>query len=135
MRVLIAVALAVAVALLAAWLQRRRPGSPVTTSHHVPTAVARTDFARPEAAWLVAVFTSATCSSCAAVAADAAALVAEDVVVHEVEVAADAELHRRYGIDAVPTTVLCDAEGAVRRSFLGPVTRSELEDALQDLRG
>ena len=48
-RLVLAVALAAAVALLAAWLQRRRPGAaPVVERHHVPTAVARADFARPD---------------------------------------------------------------------------------------
>ena len=66
-RLLLAVVLAAAVALVAAWLQRRRPGAgPVVDRHHVPTALDRADFTRPDADWLVVVFTSATCGTCAA---------------------------------------------------------------------
>ena len=53
---------------VAAYLQRRqRPPAPIRTGYSVPAQVDRADFDRPEAPWLVAVFTSATCSSCAGV--------------------------------------------------------------------
>ena len=57
-RALTAVALA-GIVLLVAWtLQRRRPAdAPVRTGYAVPTQVARADFVRPEAPWLVVVFT------------------------------------------------------------------------------
>lgn len=133
-RLVVAFALAAAVALLAAWLQRRRPGAgPAPTRHHVPTLVDRGDFDRPGAPWLVVVFTSATCSSCAAVLAAARPLASGDVVIEEAEVVGRADLHRRYGIDAVPTTVVVDRSGAVRRHFLGPVTADQLRDALTEL--
>ena len=67
LRLLPAVVLATVVALVAVWLQRRRPGAaPVVERHHVPTSVDRADFVRPTADWLVVVFTSATCGTCAA---------------------------------------------------------------------
>jgi hypothetical protein len=56
------------------------------------------------------------------------------VATQEVEVAAEPGLHERYGIDAVPTTVLCDAHGGVIRSFLGPVTATHLWAAVADAR-
>ena len=50
----------------------------------------------------------------------------DEVVVEEVEVGARADLHERYGIEAVPTIVVADAEGVVRGSFLGPPSTAEL---------
>jgi hypothetical protein len=134
-RLVLAVALAAAVALLATWLQRRRPGAaPVVERHHVPTAVARADFARPEAEWLVVVFTSATCGTCAATWEVARQLDSPSVAAQEVEVTAEPALHERYGIDAVPTTVICDAHGGVVQSFLGPVTATHLWAAVAEAR-
>lgn len=134
-RLVPAVVLATAVALLAAWLQRRRPGAaPVVDRHHVPTAVDRADFARPDADWLVVVFTSATCDSCAATWEVARQLDSSAVVTQEVEVAAEPALHERYGIDAVPTTIVCDAAGGVVSSFLGPVSATHLWAAVAEVR-
>ena len=134
-RLVPAVVLAAAVALLAGWLQRRRPGAePVVDRHHVPTAVDRADFARPDAEWLVVVFTSATCGTCAATWEVAGQLDSPSVAAQEVEVTAEPTLHERYGIDAVPTTVICDAAGGVVRSFLGPVTATHLWAAVAEAR-
>jgi hypothetical protein len=134
-RLLPAVVLATVVALLAAWLQRRRPAaSPVIDRHHVPTSVDRADFVRPTADWLVVVFTSATCSTCAATWEVARQLDSPAVAVQEVEVGAEVALHERYGIDAVPTTIVCDAEGGVVQSFLGPVTATHLWAAVAEAR-
>jgi hypothetical protein len=134
-RLLPAVVLATAVALLAIWLQRRRPAAgPVVERHHVPTSVARDDFVRPDADWLVVVFTSATCDSCAATWEVARQLESPAVATQDVEVTVEPALHERYGIDAVPTTVVCDGEGGVVRSFLGPVTATHLWAAVAEAR-
>ncbi len=125
------VALAVVVAVV---LDRRRPDAPTQARWAVPTQLDRGDFARPEAPWLVAVFTSATCDSCAGVVAKAVPLDGGEVVVQEVEIGADPALHRRYGIDAVPCLVVADAEGVVRASFVGPPTATDLWATLADLR-
>ena len=125
------VALAVVVAVV---LDRRRPDAPTQARWAVPTQLDRGDFARPQAPWLVAVFTSATCDSCAGVVAKAVPLDGGEVVVQEVEIGADPTLHRRYGIDAVPCLVVADAEGVVRASFVGPPTATDLWATLADLR-
>ena len=125
------VALAVVVAVV---LDRRRPDAPTQARWAVPTQLDRGDFVRPEAPWLVAVFTSATCDSCAGVVAKAVPLDGGEVVVQEVEIGADPALHRRYGIDAVPCLVVADAEGVVRASFVGPPTATDLWATLADLR-
>ncbi len=56
------VVLAVIVAVV---LDRRKPEAPTQARWAVPAQLDRADFARPDAPWLVAVFTSATCDSCA----------------------------------------------------------------------
>jgi hypothetical protein len=134
-RIATAVVLAAAV-LVVAWVsqRRRRPDAPVRTGFTVPQQLDRQDFDRPDAPWLVAVFTSATCDSCRSVWDKVRHLEAAAVVVQELEVGARKDLHERYGIDAVPTTVVADAEGVVRESFLGPVTATDLWAAVAELR-
>ena len=128
--VLIAVAVAVAVV-----LERRRPDAPTQARWAVPSQLDRDDFTRPDAAWLVAVFTSATCDSCAQVVAKAGPLESPEVALQEVEFAARGDLHRRYGIDAVPCIVVADAEGVVRASHVGPATATDLWATLAEVRG
>ena len=125
-RLLVAGVLLVGAVALALVLRRRRPDEPVRTSWAVPTWLDRSDFASPAAPWLVAVFTSATCRSCQATVDTARPLAGAEVAVEEIEVRDRPDLHQRYGIEAVPTVVIVDAEGAVRGSFIGPPTTAEL---------
>ena len=127
--VVVLVALAVVVARV---VERRRPDAPTQPQWSVPSQLDRADFARPEAPWLVVLFTSATCASCAKARRDAAVLESVEVAVQEVELAADPELHRRYAIDAVPTIVVADRDGVVRASFLGPPTATDLWGAVAE---
>jgi len=134
-RLLVAVALA-AVALVVAWALQRRQGTdaPVRTGFEVPTQLDRADFDRPEAPWLVAVFTSATCDTCRGVWERAQPLASDAVAVQEIEYRARRDLHDRYAIEAVPATLIVDAEGVVRSSFLGPVTATDLWAAVAEVR-
>jgi hypothetical protein len=127
--VLIALAMAVAVV-----LERRRPDAPTQARWAVPSQLDRDDFTRPDAAWLVAVFTSATCDSCAQVVAKAGPLESPEVALQEVEFAARGDLQRRYGIDAVPCIVVADAAGVVRASHVGPATATDLWATLAEVR-
>ncbi|MFN0093117.1 MAG: thioredoxin family protein [Acidimicrobiales bacterium] len=133
-RLLLAALIAAAAAALAWWLQRRRPPAPTQAGFSAPTQLDRADFPRPEARWLVAVFTSASCGTCADTTMKAAALESDTVAVAEVEVGAAKALHRRYGIEAVPIVAVADHLGAVRASFVGPVAAAELWAALAELR-
>lgn len=128
---LVLVSVAVVVAIV---LQRRRPAAPSGPSWNVPAQLDRSDFREPSAPWLVAVFTSATCATCGDVAMKARALCSDAVVVQELEVTAEADLHRRYGIDAVPLVLIADSEGVVVRHFLGPVTATDLWAAVAEAR-
>jgi hypothetical protein len=134
-RLLIALVLA-ALALTVAWvLQRRqRPDAPVRTGYAVPAQLDRADFARPEAPWLVVVFTSATCGTCAATWDKARPLSSDNVAVQEVEHGAERALHDRYAIEAVPTTLVADEQGVVHKSFVGPLTATDLWAAVAEAR-
>jgi hypothetical protein len=121
---LVVVAVAAGVALL---VRRRMHVEPPTQpAFQVPTQLDRADFARPDAPWLVVVFTSASCDACALVTAKAQALASPEVAVQQVPYQSERALHDRYRIDAVPALVLADAEGVVRYSVLGPVTATDL---------
>jgi hypothetical protein len=131
--ILVAVAaVAVAVALV---LRRRQSAEPARgPSWTVPTLLDRADFERPDAPWLVAVFSSATCLACADTWDKAALLESDAVAVQELEATARRDLHDRYGIDAVPLVLVADAAGVVRRHFVGPPTATDLWAALAELR-
>ena len=134
-RALIALTLAVLAVAVAAVVQRRqRTDAPVRTGYAVPAQVDRADFARPDAPWLVAVFTSATCGTCAGVWEKARHLESGAVAVQEVEHGADRALHDRYAIEAVPVSLVVDAAGVVQASFVGPVTATDLWAAVAEAR-
>lgn len=129
---LVIVAVVAVVALVVRW--RRVPDAPTQRRFSAPEQLDRNDFARPDAPWLVAVFSSATCDACAQVAAKAHVLECDDVAVVEVEYTANRSLHERYSIDAVPTVVVADAQGVAAATFLGPMTATDLWAAVAEAR-
>jgi hypothetical protein len=135
-RIALAVAL-VAVAALVAWAleRRRRPSAPTQGTATIPRQLDRRDFARPEAPWLVVLWSSRNCESCRDLFDKISPLSSDDVAVTEVEYQTDPELHRRYRIDAAPVTIVVDREGVTRASFAGRFAATELWAALADLRG
>jgi hypothetical protein len=135
-QVLVAVVVAAVAVAVAAVLRRRRAAEPPSQprTYLAPVQLDRADFARPEAPWLVAVFSSATCQTCAAMVAKAQVLASESVAVDDVEVGARAALHRRYEIDAVPIVVIADRDGVVRKSFVGPASATDLWAAVAEAR-
>lgn len=127
--------LALAAVAVAYVIQRRQqPAAPTATGYNVPDRVDRSDFARPDAPWLVAVFTSATCATCAGTWEKARLLDSEAVACAEIEVTVEKALHDKYRINGVPATVVTDADGVVQASFLGPVTATDLWATLAELR-
>lgn len=117
-------------------IRRRRevdaPSQP--RSFSMPAQLDRADFDRPDAPWLVIVFSSGTCQTCADVVAKARVVACRDVVVQEVEFTAARRLHERYGIDAVPTLVVADSAGVVKAGFLGPMSATDLWAAVAEAR-
>lgn len=133
-RILLAGAVVLLAAVVAVVLERRRPEAPTQGTWAVPAQLDRADFDRPDAPWLVAVFTSATCDSCAQAVQRSQVLVSDAVGVQEVEVKARPDLHERYHIEAVPIIVVADAEGVVRTSFTGPPSATDLWAAVAEVR-
>lgn len=142
-RLVVAVAVALVAALVAFLLQRARRAAAPTQglivgedglAASVPTQLDRADFDSPGAPWLVAVFTSATCDTCAAVWERAQVLASDEVTVANIEARQRADLHRRYRIDSVPLVVIADRGGLVRTHFLGPLRATDLWGALAELR-
>jgi len=134
-RALVAVAIVVIAALVAEVVRRRRRADPPTQPRYeLPSQLDRTDFERPDAPWLVAVFTSETCSTCADVVTKSEVLRSDDVAVTNVTYQARKDLHERYAIDAVPCLVVADGVGVVQAGFVGPVSATDLWAALARLR-
>lgn len=139
-RLLLALAIAVVAGGVALAMRRRTDAPTQAVRGHVPEQLDRGDFDEPGTPWLVALFTSATCDTCADVRAKAEVLAVDDTVAVSVaEFPNRRDLHDRYHIDAVPLVVVADNAGVVRRSFLGPVTATDLWAAVaaarDDVRG
>ena len=113
----------------------RHTDPPAANTHHVPSQLDRSDFDATHVPWLVAVFTSAKCETCQGVWDLALQLESEFVAVQEIEATRNKQLHERYRIDGVPTLVIADSSGSVKRAFLGPMTSNDLLSALRELGG
>ena len=132
-RLILAIAVVAVAAAVAQFVRRRRAADPPTQPRfEVPAQLDRADF--PGAGWLVVVFTSESCSTCADVVRKAEVVRCDDVAVDVVPYQTRGELHRRYSIDAVPCLVIADPAGVVCRSFLGPVTATDLWAAIANAR-
>ena len=134
-QILIAVGVfAVALAVGAVLRRRRTVDAPTQPTFSAPAQIDRADFAEVSTPWLVAVFSSATCTTCADVVAKAKVLSCAEVGVVDVEYSAAPTLHRKYHVDAVPIAVIADHAGVVRASFVGPMTATDLWAAVAEVR-
>ncbi len=118
---LVMVAVAAVAGMAAWWQQQRLRPAPTSTPGAPPGSLDRADFRAPTAPLLIAVFTSATCSSCEAVWAELSGYESPTVVTQNVEVGADPALHSRYNIESVPTAVIVDTTGETQAAFVGPL--------------
>jgi thioredoxin-related protein len=100
----------------------------------MPTQVDRSDFSEPSKEWLVLAFTSSTCNTCADIERKAVVLKSQSVAVEICEYTAHRELHKKYAIDAVPTLLIADGQGIVRKGFLGPASATDIWAALARVR-
>ncbi|HEX2850149.1 MAG TPA: hypothetical protein VHN98_06340 [Acidimicrobiales bacterium] len=138
-RLVLAGALLVVAVVVAVILERRKPAPPTQPRWEAPAQLDRADFddadgggrTRP---WLVAVFTSATCESCAKVMPKARVLDSPDVAVVEIPYQQRKDLHDRYTVEVVPLTVVADPEGVVKASFIGVPTATDLWAAVAEAR-
>ena len=117
-------------AALSFFVRRRKSDAPSQTSSTVPQQLSRDDFDSAEKPWLLAVFTSSTCDACQDVATKAKVLASKDIAIQIIEFQEMPNLHARYSIDAVPTTVIADHRGVVQYGVLGPVTATDLWAAM-----
>jgi len=120
-RLVVAVVLVAAVAVVALLVGRRRgvdaPSQP--RAWPVPGQLDRADFSARERPWLAALFTSATCDGCKRLVDITEALASPLVGVQVIPWQDDKGLHDRYGVEAVPCFALADEEGVVRYGFVG----------------
>jgi hypothetical protein len=134
-RIVLAVVLVVVAALVAWLLERRRtPSPPTRDTATIPAQLDRRDFPRPDATWLVVLWSSRNCDSCQGLFEKIEPLASADVAVAEIEFQAEPELHRRYGIDAAPITLIVDDAGVTRASFAGAFSATDLWAKLAEVR-
>ena len=114
--------------------QRRVVDAPTQKVFSAPTQIDRTDFPTSQHEWVIAVFTSATCHACADMLAKAQVVASKNVSVIEIEYSNKKELHRKYNIEAVPTVVVTDVRGIVHKSFIGPVSATDLWAGIASVR-
>jgi thiol-disulfide isomerase/thioredoxin len=120
--------------LVAQQLRKRKPEPPTQQQWTVPQQLDRNDFVRPDAPWLVVLFSSSVCDACERVNSMVTVLESNEVAVANIDYQSHRDLHQRYGIDAVPTTVIADNEGVVGAHFIGPPTATDLWAAIAELR-
>ncbi len=113
---------------------RAATAAPTQAKWAVPTQLDRDDFESRDLEWLVVVFSSVTCDSCMEAVAKARVLASPQVGFQEIAYQDRRDLHTRYGVEAVPTTLLADGEGVVQASFVGSVTATDLWAALAQAR-
>jgi hypothetical protein len=135
-RVVVGLVVLVAVGAVAVVLERRRRAgaAPVRDPFPVPRQLTRADFPRADAPWLVALFSSTTCDGCEAMRGRVVALETPEVAVVDVSWQEGRTLHERYEISGVPMVLVADAEGVVRRAFVGSVTSTDLWAAVAGAR-
>ena len=133
-RLAIAVVIVAAVAIVAWRLRRRPPEPPPRDVYPVPRQLDRADFPRPDAPWLVVLFSSSACLSCQGLPEKIVVLESADVATCDIEAETRGDLHRRYELSAIPMTLVADAEGVVQRSFVGSFTATDLWAAVAEVR-
>ncbi|HEX3541973.1 MAG TPA: hypothetical protein VHT75_16185 [Acidimicrobiales bacterium] len=131
---IVAAALVVVAGIVAGAIRRGKPEPPTQAQWAVPTQLDRADFEQPQVPWLVVVFSSTTCASCAQAVAKAMVLASPEVAVQDVAYQARPDLHDRYHIEAAPTIVVADPEGVVRASFVSTPTATDLWAAVAEAR-
>jgi thioredoxin-like negative regulator of GroEL len=129
-RLFIATALAALVALVTRFVDRRHTSHPLAVRRGaLPTQVPAVEVGIGDGPAII-IFTESSCRSCQ----DAIRLIrgpaGGGISVADIEYGAQPDLHKRFGIDTVPTTVVVDEKGSVVAGWTGRVDLSELTLAL-----
>jgi thioredoxin-related protein len=111
-------------------LGKRTTQAPTQADPSMPTQIDRNDFSESSKEWLVLAFTSSSCNTCADIERKAVVLKSQSVAVEICEYTSHRELHKKYEIDAVPTLLIADGQGIVRKGFLGPASATDIWAAL-----
>ena len=131
---LVVVLVGVAVGVAAAIRSRTAQPAPVRGGTISPGQLDRAEFARPDADWLVVLFSSDSCLSCEGTWDKVELLGSDAVAVEKVTFQADRERHARYGVDSVPLVLVADGQGVVQATFVGPPSAADLWASLAELR-
>ncbi len=131
---LISVVVLAIVVIAATTLNKRKPEPPTQTKWQTPQQLNREEFVGPTAPWLIALFVSDTCDSCAGMVGKVEVLRSDTVAVEVISYQQDFDRHQRYSVDAVPTTVIADRDGVVVKSFVGPASAADLWAAVAEVR-
>ena len=130
----IGIAVTIVGMVIAVLLRRRNPEGPPRDAYPIPRQLARADFPRPEARWLVAYFSSQSCDSCQDLGPKVAVLESVEVATSELEFSVARDLHERYDISAIPMILVADVEGVVHRAFVGATSATDLWAAVAEVR-
>lgn len=132
-RFLIALALLIVAVVVARLLRsRRKPAVAPSRDWHLPTHIDPADLATGTP-WVVAIFTSSTCETCQSVLTTAAPLASDDVAVLDLPYQSQRDLHDRYGIEAVPSTLVVAPDGNVVVAWIGVIEPGVLWAAVAEL--
>lgn len=132
-RLLIAVAIAAGVSLVAILANRNASSQLISVRRNaLPTRVPATEVGL-DAGPAIIVFTESTCDSCQEVIRLIRGPAGAGIAVADVEFGAEPALHRRFGIDTVPTTLVVDREGSVVSGWTGRVDVGEFAAALAEI--
>lgn len=134
-RLLIAAVLAVVAVLVAFVMERRRVEQPFTVRRSsVPTRVRPSDVGLEDGPAIV-VFTEASCNSCQAVIRLVRGPAGAELPVADVEFGQAKDLHKRFEIDTVPTTLVVHGDGVVAGGWTGTIDPGELTMAIAEVLG
>jgi len=131
--IIVGIVVALAIALNQVFARRGKQ-SPTQADPTMPTHIDRSDFADEQKEWLVLAFTSSSCNTCADIERKAVVLRSQNVAVDICEYSANQSLHKKYAIEAVPTLLFVEADGVVRKGFLGPASATDIWAALARVR-
>ncbi len=118
---------------ISALANQRTSDRPSVPKSILPYQLDRSDFNNPSIEWIFILFTSDTCNACESVLNEVSKISIPNVVVQNINYAANKSLHIRYEIDAVPILLLADQKGIVQWSFAGVPPSTAISEALVTL--
>lgn len=133
-RYLIALGVLAAALVIAGFLRgRRKPAVAPSRDWHLPSHIEPSDVGAGAGRWAVVLFSSTTCETCRSVRDAAAPLESDTVAVVDVPYQSRRDLHDRYGIEAVPATVVMAPDGDVRAAWIGVIEPGHFWSVVSEL--